>query len=92
MAFKTICPECRQKLKIEDEMVGVSIRCPKCSHVFVVTSLGKNKTLVTWSGRFKRKNLGDSPPDAESDKAATDAITGVYQSGLENLKKLVQAN
>ena len=59
---------------------------------FVVTSLGKNKTLVTWSGRFKRKNLGDSPPDAESDKAATDAITGVYQSGLENLKKLVQAN
>ena len=59
---------------------------------FVVTSLGKNKTLVTWSGRFKRKNLGDSPPDNESDKAATDAISGVYQSGLDNLKKLVLAN
>ncbi len=59
---------------------------------FVVTSLGKNKTLVTWSGRFKRKNLGDNPPDTESDKAATDAISGVYQSGLDNLKKMVQAN
>ncbi len=59
---------------------------------FVVTSLGKDKTLVTWSGRFKRKNPGDNPPDGENDKAATDAIAGVYQSGLDNLKKLVQAN
>jgi mxaD protein len=59
---------------------------------FVVTSLGKNKTLVTWSGRFKRKNPADNPPDSESDKAATDAISGVYQSGLDNLKKVVLAN
>lgn len=59
---------------------------------FVVTSLGKDKTLVTWSGRFKRKNPGDSPPDTENDKAATDAISGVYQSGLDNLKKVVQGN
>src|SRR5262249_53483684 len=28
------------KLKIEDEMVGESIRCPRCRHVFTVTSLG----------------------------------------------------
>jgi WD40 repeat protein len=41
MAFKTVCPECSQKLKIEGEMVGASIRCPKCSHVFMVTSLGQ---------------------------------------------------
>jgi mxaD protein len=59
---------------------------------FVVTSLGKNKTLVTWSGRFKRKNVGDSPADNENDKAATDAISGVYQSGLDNLKKMLQSN
>jgi hypothetical protein len=47
--------------------------------------------LVTWSGRFKRKNVGDNPADNENDKAATDAITGVYQSGLDNLKKIVAA-
>ncbi|MDP9011964.1 MAG: SRPBCC family protein [Pseudomonadota bacterium] len=58
---------------------------------FAVTSLGTNKTRVTWSGRFKRKNLGDSPADNESDKAATDTISGVYQSGLDNLKKIVEA-
>jgi mxaD protein len=58
---------------------------------FVVTSLAPDKTLVTWTGRFKRKNLEESPPDTESDKAATDAISGVYQSGLANLKKILEA-
>ena len=57
----------------------------------VVTSLGASKTLVTWSGNFKRKNVGDDPADTENDKAATDAISGVYQSGLDNLKKIVEA-
>ena len=57
----------------------------------VVTSTGNDKTLVTWSGRFKRKNVGDSPADNENDKAGTDAISGVYTSGLDNLKKIVEA-
>ena len=61
------------------------------SSTFVVTSTGTDKTLVTWSGRFKRKNAGDSPADNENDKAALDAITGVYTSGLDNLKKIVEA-
>jgi mxaD protein len=58
---------------------------------FVVTSIGNDKTLVTWSGRFKRKNVGDSPPDNENDKTATDTITGIYQAGLQNLKKIVES-
>ena len=57
----------------------------------VVTSLAENKTLVTWSGRFKRKDPGESPADTENDKAGTDAISGVYQTGLDNLKKIVAA-
>lgn len=58
---------------------------------FVVTSAGKGKSSVTWSGRFKRKNVGDNPADNENDKAAVDAINGVYQSGLDNLKKIAEA-
>jgi mxaD protein len=61
------------------------------SATFVVTSLGANKTLVTWSGKFKRKNLSDTPPDNENDKAGTDAIEGVFKAGLDNLKKIVEA-
>jgi mxaD protein len=61
------------------------------SSTFVVTSLGPDKTLVTWSGKFKRKNLNDTPPDNENDKTATDTIEGVYKAGLDNLKKIVEA-
>jgi mxaD protein len=58
---------------------------------FVVKSVGKNKSSVTWTGHFKRKNVGDNPADNENDKTAVDTISGVYQSGLENLKKIVEA-
>jgi mxaD protein len=61
------------------------------SSTFVVSSTGTNKTLVTWSGRFKRKNVGDAPGETENDKTALDAITGVYTGGLDNLKKIVEA-
>src|ERR1019366_7274217 len=39
---------------------------------FVVKSAGKNKSVVTWSGHFKRKNVGDNPADNENDKTAVD--------------------
>jgi len=58
---------------------------------FSVKSTGDNQSSVTWSGHFKRKNVGDNPADNENDKAAKDAITGVYQSGLDNLKKMLEA-
>lgn len=58
---------------------------------FVVKSRGKNKASVTWTGHFKRKNVGDNPADNENDKTAVDTISGVYQGGLDNLKKIVEA-
>ena len=47
-------------------------------------------TRVTWSGRFKRKNVSDNPPEAESDAGVTKLIKGVYRGGLDNLKKLLE--
>ena len=44
-------------------------------------------TDVTWVGHFQRKNPADAPPEAESDAGVTKLITGVYQGGLNNLKK-----
>ncbi len=58
---------------------------------FTVVSAGKNKTLVTWSGRFKRKNPGEQPAGNENDKTAVDTIGAVYTAGLDNLKKLAEA-
>ncbi|MDE2150001.1 MAG: SRPBCC family protein [Gammaproteobacteria bacterium] len=51
---------------------------------------GADKSIVTWSGTFKRKDTGAHPADDANDKTATDTIAGVYQSGLDNLKKLVE--
>ena len=47
-------------------------------------------TVVTWTGTFKRKNVSDNPPDAESDAGVTKFITGVYRAGLDNLKKMIE--
>jgi mxaD protein len=58
---------------------------------FVVKSAGKGKSTVVWSGHFKRKNVGDNPGDKENDKTAVDTIDGVYQGGLDNLKKMMEA-
>ena len=58
--------------------------------ILTVKSGGKNKAVVTWSGRFKRKNVGDNPGANEDDKTAVDTINGVYQGGLDNLKKLAE--
>jgi mxaD protein len=58
---------------------------------FAVKSAGKNKSSVTWTGHFKRKNVGDNPADNESDKTAVDTMGGVYQGGLDNLKRIVEA-
>lgn len=55
-----------------------------------IESIGKEKTKVTWSGEFKRKNPGDKPADNENDKTATDTMSGVYAGGLENLKKIAE--
>jgi mxaD protein len=58
---------------------------------FVVKSVGKNKSLVIWSGRFKRKNVADNPAENENDKTAVDTIGGIYRTGLDNLKKVAEA-
>ncbi len=58
---------------------------------FVVTSVGKHEAAVTWTGWFKRKDLSDHPAPKEDDKTAIDTIGAVYQAGLDNLKKIVEA-
>jgi mxaD protein len=57
----------------------------------VVNPAGDNASTVVWSGRFKRKNVGANPADNENDKTAVDTISGVYQGGLDNLKKMLEA-
>ena len=55
-----------------------------------VTSAGKDKSTVTWSGSFKRKDTSDKPAADANDETATKTMSGVYEGGLENLKKMME--
>lgn len=47
-------------------------------------------SVVEWRGAFYRGYPNNDPPPDQNDEAAVRAITGVYQSGLVNLKKLIE--
>jgi len=55
-----------------------------------VTSAGKGKSTVTWSGAFKRKDTSDKPAANADDATATNTMSAVYQAGLDNLKKMAE--
>jgi len=55
-----------------------------------VQAAGKGSSTVTWSGSFKRKDTGDKPAADADDATATKTMSGVYQAGLDNLKKMLE--
>ncbi len=55
-----------------------------------VASAGNDRSTVTWSGSFKRKDTSDKPAADANDEAATKTMSGVYQAGLDNLKKMLE--
>jgi mxaD protein len=57
---------------------------------FRVRPAGPGKAEVTWSGHFQRKDTSAHPAEGADDKTAITAIGGVYQGGLDNLKKVVE--
>ncbi len=55
-----------------------------------VTPQGDNKSVVEWRGAFYRGFPNNDPPPDQNDEAAVKAVTGAYQGGLANLKKVVE--
>jgi carbon monoxide dehydrogenase subunit G len=56
----------------------------------ITVSADGAKSTVEWRGAFYRGFPNNDPPPDQNDEAAVKAVTGVYQSGLANLKKLVE--
>ncbi len=48
-------------------------------------------SVVEWRGAFYRGDPNNNPPPEKNDDAAIAAVTGIYKTGLEHLKKLVEA-
>lgn len=53
-----------------------------------VETAGDGKTLVTWRSMFKRKDPANPGAKGQDDEAAKAAISGIFKSGLENIKKI----
>lgn len=49
-----------------------------------------DKTTVEWRGKFYRGDVNNDPPPELNDDAAVAAVTGIYKTGLEALKKKVE--
>ncbi|WP_028312989.1 SRPBCC family protein [Derxia gummosa] len=54
-----------------------------------VSGSGATST-VEWRGAFYRAFLNNDPPPEQNDEAAIKAVTGIYKSGLDALKKSVE--
>lgn len=64
---------------------------PVTNYTSTITVTGEgNHSIVEWRGAFYRGHPNNDPPPDQNDEAAVAAITGVYQAGLANLKKLVE--
>ena len=65
---------------------------PVTNYTSTLTVTGEgNTSTVEWRGAFYRAFPNNDPPPEKNDEAAVKAVTGVYQSGLANLKKIVEA-
>jgi carbon monoxide dehydrogenase subunit G len=66
---------------------------PVTNYTSTISVTGEgNQSVVEWRGAFYRGFPNNDPPPDRNDEAAVKAITGVYKSGLENLKKLVEGS
>lgn len=51
---------------------------------------GAGESTLTWTGRFYNKANKVDAPAGEDNATAVKAVEGVYDSGLENLKKVLE--
>jgi len=69
---------------------GGALPVTNYSSTIFVTASGAGQSVVEWRGAFYRAYPNNNPPPDQNDEAAVKAVTGVYQSGLQNLKKIVE--
>ena len=82
-----------QNMQLKYEIVEGSL--PVSDYYSLITvKPGPNagESTVTWMGRFYRVYKLNPPiPAGQDDKSALDAVNGVYDAGLANLKKVAES-
>lgn len=57
---------------------------------FSAKDAGHGTTVVTWASTFRRRDPGEHPAADTNDETALAAITGLYETGLADLKRVVE--
>lgn len=55
-----------------------------------VSDNGDGTSQVTWRGGFYRAYPNNNPPPELNDEAAVNAVSSVYEAGLEGIKELIE--
>lgn len=70
-------------------MLGGTFPASGYTSVLSIKAAGRNRSKVTWSGKFKRRNTSPRQAAGATDAAATAAIGAFYRVGLDSLKKII---
>ena len=81
-----------KEMKLKYEITGgVAPVADYNSFIQVTPGPGAGESTVTWVGRFYRTYKLNPPiPAGQDDETAVKFVTGVYDSGLANLKKVLE--
>jgi hypothetical protein len=87
--------------KYEPDMMSYSYRITKVdvkvlpvtnySSTLTVSPAPDGKSKLEWAGAFYRGFPNNDPPPELSDEAAKTAVSGLYKTGLEALKKKIES-
>jgi mxaD protein len=81
-----------QGMRLGYTYVDGVVTASDCFPVITVTDGGDSTCVVEWSARFKRLAFTvDPPPCAQDDKSLTDRFNGLFEAGLQNLKRVIEA-
>ncbi len=81
-----------EKMMMKYEITDVDVKVLPVKNYSAMLSVkgDGDKSKVTWRGAFYRGFLNNDPPPELNEAAAKKAITGVFTSGLEALKKKLE--
>lgn len=80
-----------QGMKMAYTYVDGAVMATDYLPVLSVTDAGDGTSIVEWSAHFRRLDYAtDPPPAGQDDQSMKDFYNGLYRTGLENLKRVVE--
>jgi mxaD protein len=81
-----------QGMKMSYTYVDGAVMATDYLPVLSVTDAGDGTSIVEWSAHFRRLDYAaDPPPAGQDDQSMTDFYNGIYRTGLENLKRVIES-